>query len=178
MLGRERLNYAENHIEADNRLSWFLGRLDKQFGNTAFYIHLTRNADETARSYAPRVFSGAIIPAYRNGILFNLDEDVPNVSVTLDYCDTVNSNISLFLKDKDHKLVISLENITEDFCAFWKAIDAKGDLSAALAEFDTKYNATKTNKQKQASKKTHLFLRIIAKLQRLITKLPSYIKDA
>ncbi len=27
-VGPERLSYPSNHIEADNRLSWFLGRLD------------------------------------------------------------------------------------------------------------------------------------------------------
>ena len=28
-IGEQRLAYAANHIEADNRLCWFLGRLDK-----------------------------------------------------------------------------------------------------------------------------------------------------
>ena len=32
-LGDERINFPENHIEADNRLAWFLGRLDEKYGN-------------------------------------------------------------------------------------------------------------------------------------------------
>lgn len=40
MLGRERLNYPPNHIEADKRLVWLLGRLDKEYGDDALYVHL------------------------------------------------------------------------------------------------------------------------------------------
>jgi hypothetical protein len=29
LIGEQRLAYAANHIETDNRLCWFLGRLDK-----------------------------------------------------------------------------------------------------------------------------------------------------
>ena len=35
-IAEQRLAYPRDHIEADNRLSWFLGRLDRQkFGNIA-----------------------------------------------------------------------------------------------------------------------------------------------
>lgn len=44
LLGAARLDYAGNHIEADNRLSWLLGRLDRTYGNAAFYVHLRRDA--------------------------------------------------------------------------------------------------------------------------------------
>lgn len=141
-MGHERLNFSENHIEADNRLSWFLGRLDEKFGNDAFYVHLKRDDAETAKSYSTRLFSGGIIPAYINGIIFGRNSQVSGLSVGLDYCNTVNSNISLFLKDKDKKMDISLEHIKEDFVRFWEAIGAQGNLKAALAEFDVKYNAT------------------------------------
>jgi hypothetical protein len=48
-LGPDRLAYPDNHIEADNRISWFLGRLDKVFGRDACYIHLMRDVTETAK---------------------------------------------------------------------------------------------------------------------------------
>jgi hypothetical protein len=51
MIGKERLLYTQNHIEADNRLSWFLGKLDKSYGNDAFYVHLRRNDLGTAQSF-------------------------------------------------------------------------------------------------------------------------------
>lgn len=140
-LGDARLAYPDNHIEADNRLSWFLGKLDKQYGDNAIYVHLKRNNNDTATSYAKRLFPGGIIPAYRKGILQHLPDDTPDLSVSLDYCDTVNSNIELFLKDKTRKLEFNLENAKQDFKKFWAFIDAEGDLDSALAEFNIAYNS-------------------------------------
>lgn len=50
MFGKERFNYNDNHIEADNRLSWLLGHLDKLYGENAYYVHLIRNKADTVRS--------------------------------------------------------------------------------------------------------------------------------
>ncbi len=152
ILGDERLNYPGNHIEADNRLSWFLGRLDEKYGNTAFYVHLKRNDNDTAKSYSQRMFPGGIIPAYKKGIMLGLTKETCNVSVSLDYCNTVNSNITCFLKDKDKKLNMNLENIKEGFRVFWDAIGAEGDLVAALAEFDTNYNQLKDHQERRRKK--------------------------
>ncbi len=142
-LGEARLAYPDNHIEADNRLSWFLGKLDAHYGNNAAYVHLMRDHGNTASSYAKRLFPGGIIPAYRKGILQHLPDNVPDLSVSLDYCNTVNSNIELFLKDKTRKMQFTLENAEQDFRRFWSFIEAEGDLESALAEFNTAYNASK-----------------------------------
>jgi len=152
MLGQDRLNYPENHIEADNRLSWLLGRLDKQFGDSAFYVHLKRNDKDTARSFTNR-YSFGIIKAYRKDILMGLPSNTDPMAVALDYCDTVNSNIELFLKDKSKKITVSLENIKRDYIKFWNMINAEGDLNAALAEFNIRYNATKQLWSKKIMKK-------------------------
>ena len=115
MLGEARLKYHKNHIEADNRLSWLLGRLDREYGNTAFYVHLKRNETDTARSFTHRYNSG-IIKAYRgNGILWGLPENSDPMMVSVDYCNTGYSNIERFLKDKSQKLEINLETIDHDF---------------------------------------------------------------
>ena len=140
-LGEDRLAYPDNHIEADNRLSWFLGRLDSHYGDNAIYVHLMRNSHDTASSYAKRLFPGGIIPAYRKGILQHLPDDISDMSVSLDYYDTVNSNIEHFLKDKTRKMEFNLENAKEDFKKFWELVGAEGDLEAALAEFDIPYNS-------------------------------------
>lgn len=175
MLSGERLNYPENHIEADNRLSWLLGRLDAKYGDNAIYVHLKRNDNDTALSFTKRYSSG-IIKAYRGGgIMGALQDDGDPMSVSLDYCDTVNSNIELFLKDKSKKMTITLENIEQGFTEFWNMINAEGDLNAALAEFNTKYNAS-TRPQK--NNLYQLFRRIAGKLKRVVIKFPSYIKDA
>lgn len=52
--GDARLEYPDNHIEADNRLSWMLGSLDRKFGTDAFYLHLWRDPESVAQSFAKR----------------------------------------------------------------------------------------------------------------------------
>lgn len=97
------------------------------------------------------------------------------VAVALDYCFTVNSNIDLFLKDKTRKMEINLENIDQDFPAFWKFIGAEGELTAALAEFDNRYHASKVS---QSGKKENIVTRIFLKLKRVVLQLPRFIRDA
>jgi len=106
-VGPDRLTYPENHIEADNRLSWFLGRLDQLYGDNAFYVHLLRDKDDTVNSFMKRTDFG-IMKAYREGIY--LTDSKTNLQVyASDYIDTVNSNIKHFLKDKTHTMNFRLE---------------------------------------------------------------------
>lgn len=101
LLGAERFDYPNPHIEADNRLSWLLGRLQRHYGDNAFYVHLKRSDEETAKSFVKRYgYDVGIINAYRRSILLHLPTDAPATQVALDYCDTVNSNIELFFRDK------------------------------------------------------------------------------
>ena len=139
--GASRLNYANNHIEADNRLSWFLGRLDETFGDNAFYVHLSRKPEETADSFSRRIDFG-ILKAYEQGILFHRQHRLTARDIAIDYIDTVESNIRLFLKDKSNTMDISLETIKTDFAEFWKRINAQGDLEKALKELEINYNAS------------------------------------
>jgi len=140
MIGEERLAYPDNHIEADNRLSWFLGRLDKQYGNKAFYVHLTRNKQDTAASFTKRTDFG-IMKAYADGIVLG-EEKHGATDLAHDYIETIEANIELFLKDKTNKLEVRIESVKEDFKAFWEAISAQGDINLALKEWDTNYNAS------------------------------------
>lgn len=173
--GKTRFDYPEIHIEADNRLSWFLGRLDKYYGNKAFYVHLKRNNNDTAKSFAKRYSSG-IINAYSKDMLIGLPVNSSPMSVSLDYCDTVNSNIELFLKDKTKKMDFYLENAKQDFKEFWNLIGAKGDIDAALLEFDSSYNASLPIEGNQ--KNQLLVVKLLRKLYRVIVKFPVFIKNA
>ena len=65
------------------------------------------------------------------------------LDVCLDYCRTVTENIEDFLSDKPQKMTIRLENIEEDFKAFWIAIGAEGNQVEALQVFKKKHNASK-----------------------------------
>ncbi|MCW9024588.1 MAG: hypothetical protein OQK73_07880 [Gammaproteobacteria bacterium] len=141
MVGDERLNYPDNHIEADNRLSWLLGRLDNRYGDNAFYIHLTRDRNKTIESFARREDFG-ILKAYREGILMQEQSLQTAKELAEDYLLTVEKNIALFLKNKPHQMAFRLESAKADFKEFWKLIGAEGDFELALAEWDINYNAS------------------------------------
>lgn len=137
--GPTRLAYPPQHIEADNRLSWFLGRLDQCYGDDAFYVHLMREREPAVASFARRDAFG-IMQAYRNGILLDADPAITAEQIAADYLDTVEQNIRLFLRDKTRHMSARLETLHRDFGTFWSAIDAQGDRAAALAELDTRHN--------------------------------------
>src|SRR5699024_7320063 len=68
-VGEKRWDYPDWHIEADNRLSWHLGQLDRRFGDAPFFVHLTRDRKATAKSYAKRFFEGkSIMDAFAGGM--------------------------------------------------------------------------------------------------------------
>jgi len=140
-LGDKRLAYPPQHIEADNRLSWFLGRLDKRFADDAFYVHLKRNRLQTIESFRKREAYG-IMRAYKEGILLGGEDTQTAAEVAADYIETVDTNIALFLKDKTRKMEFNLENADEDFRIFWQKISAEGDLQSALSEWKINYNAS------------------------------------
>jgi len=139
--GLQRFNYPENHIEADNRLSWLLGRLDKRFGDNAFYVHLKRDPKDTADSFSKRIDFG-ILKAYEQGILMHKEHQLSALNIACDYIETVEANISLFLKGKTNIMEISLDTVKNDFTNFWEKINAQGDLEKALMEWDIRYNAS------------------------------------
>jgi hypothetical protein len=116
--------------------------LDKVYGQRAFYVHLIREREEVANSFAKRYNSG-IIEAYRKRIFIGL---APHKASPLEVCrhyyDTVNANIKMFLKDKEHQLTIWLQDAAEGFESFWDQIRAEGDKAAALREWQRQYNAS------------------------------------
>lgn len=170
-VGPQRIEYPDNHIESDNRLSWFLGRLEQRYNDDAFYVHLKRDRLKTVSSYSRRIRAGLLMHAYANGIYFDLPNDIDTHVIALDYYDTVTANIEAFLKTKTHAMEFTLENAKEDFQQFWKEVGAKGDLSAALKEWETPHNAT-------SRRKKPFFIRVHNKAHRLIKGLPDFIRTA
>lgn len=138
LIGRSRVEFPGNHIEVDNRLSWLLGRLDDHYGDNAFYVHLVRNRDQTAKSFNKRWhMKNGIIRGYSHCVL-RIDSRA--IEVCEDYYDTVNANIRHFLKSKRLTMILHLEKIQEQFPIFIAAIKAEGDLKAALGEWQTRHN--------------------------------------
>lgn len=144
ILGPGRLKYPQNHIEVDNRLSWFLGRLEQQYGNNAYYVHLKRHPDQVAVSYCLRLTKG-IMPAYHDGIYIEPRNSHFPLDTAYDYIKTVEANISLFLRDKTQKMEVHVEQYKEGFTEFWHNIQAKGSLDLALRQLDFRYNKTDPN---------------------------------
>ncbi len=141
LVGPGRLDYPANHIEADNRLTWMLGRLDTTYGDDAYYVHLHRERDAAARSFARRSDFG-ILRAWREGVLLGATPEADPLRLALDYLDSAEQNIRLFLRDKSHQMDARLETIEPDYRAFWGWIEAQGDLEAALAELRIRHNAS------------------------------------
>lgn len=140
-VGVARLDYPDRHIEADNRLSWFLGRLDDTFGAEAFYVHLFREPKKVTDSFARRQSRG-IMRAYERGILLASDPRHSALAIASDYVETVEANIRFFLKDKPLQMSFHLEGAAELFPQFCERIGAEVNIQAAIDEFSRNYNAT------------------------------------
>jgi hypothetical protein len=174
LLGDAHFAYPENHIESDNRLSWMLGRLDRKYGDDAFYVHLTRAVGPVAASWATRSYTG-MMNAYRYAILWHCPKDATAYEVARDYCDTVDANIRLFQRGRNNWMEFPLEEGRERFPEFWRRIGAEGDLAAALAEFDVRHNAAWDQRTDVAPGPLKRFG---SKLYRIGRKLPVFLRNA
>ena len=142
--GPARFRVPTRHIEVDNRLSWLLGRLDRHWGDSAAYVHLTRDPAEVAESFRKRAAQG-ILRAYRRDIIARSEKLTPKkrtLAFCRDYVDTVTENIRLFLRDKSHVMDMRLETIEADFDRFIDWIGAEGDLDEARETVKRRHNAS------------------------------------
>lgn len=147
-LFERRFDYPDQHIESDNRLSWFLGGLDSRFDTEdTFYVHLTRDPRQVARSYTRRwddEFASSIVRAFGHGILVRPRwRKEQRRRVARFYVDTVTENLRAFLDHQAHTMDFPLEQAAALFPEFWERIGAEGDLAAALGEFDVLHNASR-----------------------------------
>jgi len=171
-LGPARLDYPARHIEVDNRLCWFLGRLEAAYGDEAFYVHLKRDEHDTARSFERRWGEG-VIRAYAEDLLLGDTEHMDRFEVCLDYCRTVNANIEHFLTSKPNTMVVHLETAKEDFRTFWRHIGAEGDQERALQEWDVRHNPSGVIEARDP-----LPVLVGRKIGRVLKKLPAFLKYA
>jgi len=139
-IGKGRLAYPQNHIEVDNRLSWFLGRLDEKYGDDAFYVHLLRDQEKVARSFVKRWDKG-IIRSFAKGIYWGVVDRYSPYNISMDYVRTVNANIRHFLKDKTNKMEFHLHNHQKEFPIFCERIGAILDMEDALDAFNRRHFA-------------------------------------
>jgi hypothetical protein len=155
------LRFPPRHIEVDNRLSWFLGALEKEYGPRAFYVHLLRRREEVAGSLVARG-EHSILYTFATGTLQYFAavrklSTKERYQIGLQYWDTVNDNIKAFLRDKPHQMTMWLHDIKGPYGKFWESIEAEGDLDAALTEWDIRYNATKPKGHTSSSSEAKLW---------------------
>ncbi len=182
LVGNDRLDYPDDHVEVDNRLSWYLGRLDQKYGQRGYYVHLQRDLDKVVASYARRHGRG-VMSGFEHGILIRdkrRDAPISPEELALEVCTTITANIESFLHDKPHRLTVRLENIEEDFRKFWEWIGAEGDLETALRSFSSPRNTTTQivarHQQNQRKRLQTLPRRFLLKLLRAARGLPNYLK--
>lgn len=146
-IGDARFDYPDDHIEADNRLSWFLGRLGSRYDDRdVLYVHLLRDREATAASFLKRwdgPQKAGIMSAYRHGVIPRGSEwpESRRLDVCRDYVDTVTANVTEFLGSRPH-MTLHLEDIEPGFSAFMDRIGADGDLDAARQEWEIKHNGS------------------------------------
>ena len=153
----DRVTYPDNHIEIDNRLTWFLGLLDEAYRDNAFYVNLTRNRDNCATCCVDRwqpgrsslywwfraihqsltLSGGHTTPRQNN----KKEKHTRRIRFALEYVDAANSLIRMFLKDKTNTMSFPIEDAADLFPVFWERIGAEGDLDAALAVFNRTANS-------------------------------------
>ena len=135
------IKYPNDHIEIDNRLAFFLGRLEKNYGDNAYYVYLKRDPKKVANSCLNR-YNWGIMRGYHKRILL-FKPNSTKFEICMDYVKTVNTNIELFLKNKTNKIEVHVENFEEDFKKFWDFIDAEGNQNIAISELTKKHNTSK-----------------------------------
>jgi hypothetical protein len=139
-IGDARFAYPRRHIEADNRLSWFLGDLGRRYPD-ALYVHLTRDPEKVVASFLRRWGRG-IIQAFTHGIVMGAAYDESDrAEACRMYVDTVTANIEAFLAGRNH-VTVKLEDVAVDFPRFLDRVGAEGDLDKAMREWLTAHNAS------------------------------------
>lgn len=165
MLQNERMNYPTGHIEADNRLSWLLGRLDESFGNRALYVYLRRDRQKIVNSFARR--QGGIIDAYvGDGIMMGCKE-ADKHKIASDYVETIDSNIRRFLHDKTNVYEFFLEHAADQFPEFVNLVGGEGNILAAVKEFETTHNSSSVQKVNEVSRYRQILRKIRRKVRQL-----------
>lgn len=179
-LNDERVNYPAHHIESDNRLLWFLPRLENHFiDKPCFYVHLKRDDEEVAQSYSKRYSKGLIMPAYSEGIILNGPPltDEWKLVYARDYVRNANETIAKFLEKKENFIDIDIDNLEEGFKVFWQKIGAEGNLNSALNELNQKYNYSGSGGNHEG-KEPHFAIRGFYKFFRFLKLLPGTFKIA
>jgi len=147
---RNDLAYPDNHIEVNNRLTWFLGLMDAKFPD-ARYVHLTRDPEAVAISHAKHCVNqpAKIINGWRNVMRMGWQRHKhPDRDVMTDcreYVAAVTGLITVFLRSPDINgdprdwVHVDIDK-PDSFRQFWHWAGCAGSLDRAMATFKTRHN--------------------------------------
>ncbi len=133
LFGPQRFNFPDQHIEVDNRLTWFLGTLGKLYDSKdVLYVHLIRDPEKVSQSMNKRwklPNRSNIMRSFAHGIVMrNEDYDEKSKLKAAEYyVQTVNNNIEEFIKHRPSMTVNLLDN-GKTFDEFLNRINAVGDI--------------------------------------------------
>ena len=112
-LFKDRLCYPDNHIEVDNRLSWFTGLLREIYDpQETVFVHMRRDAHAVAMSYALRYRPGGLLHAFMHGIIQTTPGNATHedrVHTSLLMVEAIQSQCELFLQSVPMAVTIDLE---------------------------------------------------------------------
>ena len=134
------LDFPDNHIEVNPSNVWFAGLIRQRFP-AARYVHLTRDAEETAQSTAGRGDSchTQILHAWRYALRQGwvmLPRDL--LVDAREYVDATTALIEILLRGVSY-IDVRCGDV-QSFVDFWHWCGAEGDLAAAIRSFGTIHN--------------------------------------
>lgn len=142
----ERLNYPKWHIEADNRLLFFLMQLEDKYGDNALYIYLERDAEAVAKSYAGRWhLTVSIVRTFTHGIKMASRVTKPDI---IDHCrDFVNYSDDSFRRFLSRRSNVVFMDVSDLEGEFPKLCDALGVATPekSLEELRIRHNTNYKN---------------------------------
>ncbi|QBI53409.1 hypothetical protein EKD16_08075 [Streptomonospora litoralis] len=146
LIGPDRLAYPDHHVEVDNRLAWHLGELDQRYGDAPVYVHLTRDPEQVARSYAARyTVRAGIAPAYASGIIRRRPPRTTGeqLAAARALVATVTTNIEAFLADKSRVVWMDIADPHASLDRLWDLLDGRGDRAGAHAALAQIHNPSR-----------------------------------
>jgi len=143
----DRLEYPDAHIEADNRLAFFLGALKQRYDSAnTIWVHLRRNPKDVVNSYLRRRYSPAqLVHAFGHGILMSAEPKTEDEwrSVTELMVRSVRANIEAFMETQDLTVTMDIENPVPALTRIWSLAGIEGDFAASIAEWEVRHNQSR-----------------------------------
>lgn len=137
-----RIDYAPNHIEADNRLIFFLPQLEEKFGDTAYYVYLQRDPELIAQSYARRWhLTVSVVRAWTHGMRMKPRVRRTEIeSCCRDFVDYADSTLSLFLARQRNVMLYDIADAENEFLRFSRWLGVDRPPQAALDQWKKRHN--------------------------------------